>query len=101
MQGRKGAVQNVINAVVKTRFFNGSDIRGLFYHTNQALISGGAGAVAARINVSDVAAYGTKMKFFFEIADGRSQIVCILGAGAQNVKCQTLSAFAANARKFL
>jgi hypothetical protein len=94
-------VKHVVNAVIKPRFFNRSNIRGLFYHTDQPLISGGAGAIAAGINICDIAAYGTKMKFFFKVADGRGQLIGIFSAGAQNVKCQTLGALAANARKFL
>src|SRR5436305_1091036 len=98
VQRRKSAMENVIDAIVEPGLFNGSDICGLFHHTDQALISGSTGAVTAGINICDIAAYGAKMKFLFKIANGQCQTVCILGAGAQNVKCQTLGALAANAR---
>jgi len=94
-------VKDVVNAVIKAGFFNGRNIRGLFHHTDQALISGSAGAIAARINISNIAAYGAKMKFLFKVADGRRKVIGIFSAGAQNVKCQTLGALTANARKFL
>jgi hypothetical protein len=94
-------MKNVVNAVVKSCLFDRRDIRGLFHHANQPLVSCGAGAVAAWINICDVAAYRAKMKFFFKIADGRREILGVFSAGAQNMKCQTLGAFAANPWKFL
>src|SRR5579859_311439 len=78
VQWRNGSMKNVIDAVIKPGFFNGSDIGGLFHHADQSLIAGGAGAVTAWINIRDIAAYRTKMKFFFKIADGRRQGVSIL-----------------------
>src|SRR5436305_10754672 len=101
MQWRNCSVKYMVNAVIKSGFFDGSNIRGLFHHTDQALISSRAGAIATWINICDIAAYRAKMKFFFKVADGRSKTVCIFGAGAQNMKSQTLGALAANARKFL
>src|SRR5579871_4195301 len=62
MQWRDGAMQHVINTVIKPGLLNGRDIRGLFHHADQALITGSASAIAAWINVSDIAAYRTKMK---------------------------------------
>src|SRR5690242_21114211 len=63
LQRRNGPVQDVINAVIKPRFFDGSDICRLFHHADQTLVAGGAGAVTARINIRDITTYGTKMKF--------------------------------------
>jgi hypothetical protein len=91
----------MVNAVIKSRLFNGSYIGGLFHHANQALVSRRAGAVTAWINVCDVAAYRTKMKFFFKVADGRCEILSILSAGSENVKSQTLGALTPNTREFL
>jgi hypothetical protein len=93
-------MKNVINAVIKPRLFNGRNIGGLFHYANEALVSSGAGAIATWINICDVAAYGTKMKLLFKIANGGRERVGIFSAGPQYVKCQTLGALAANARKF-
>src|SRR5882724_2488287 len=101
MQRRNGTVKNVIDAVIKPGFFDGSNIRGLFHHANQTLVSGGTGAVATRVNISNIATYRTKMKFFFKIADGCGESVSILSTGPQNVKRKALGALAAHARKFL
>jgi hypothetical protein len=100
VQRGNGSVQDMVHTVIKSGFLDGSNVRGLFYHANQPLIAGRAGAIAARINIRNIAAHGAQVKFFFKITDSRSQAVSVLCTGPQNVEGQALSALAANARKF-
>jgi hypothetical protein len=60
----------MVNAVVGARLLYGSDIGWLFYHADEPLIAGWVGAVATRVNISDVVAHGTEMKFFFKVSNG-------------------------------
>ena len=71
VDGRDGSVQHVIDAVVRARLLDGSDVRGFFHDANQALVAGCAGTIGTRVNISDIATYRTKVKCFFKSVDRR------------------------------
>ena len=56
--GRERAVEDVVDAVVAARLFDGGDVGGLFDDADDVLVADGAGAVAAGIDVGDVVADG-------------------------------------------
>jgi hypothetical protein len=60
----------MIHAVVRARLFYRCNVCGFFHHADEPLVASGIRAVAARVNVRDVIAHGTKMKFFFKVSNG-------------------------------
>ena len=58
--GRERAVEDVVDAVVAAGLFDGGDVGGLFDDADEALVAGGAGAVAAGVDVGDVVADGAE-----------------------------------------
>src|SRR5260370_994301 len=56
VQRRKGAVQDVIDAIKVARLLDGGNVGGLFHHSHQALVAGRIAAIDARINIGNVVA---------------------------------------------
>jgi hypothetical protein len=94
-------MQHVVNAVVTACFLNRSDIRGLFYDANQALVARGAAAVDARIDIRDIAANRAEVKIRFHLPDGVGEQFSIFVAGAKDMEGQTLGRLAADSRQLL
>jgi hypothetical protein len=97
----KGAVENVVYAVVAACLLYRRDIRRLFDNADNALIACGARAINAGIDIGDVVAVGAKSQLLFKFADGVSKCAGILGAGSQNMKGQPLGILGADARQLL
>src|ERR1043165_3772699 len=86
MQGRDCAVQYMVDAVVEPGLFDGSNVSRLLDHAYQTLVTRRVDAIAAWINVSNIAANGAEMEFLFEIADRFCEGSGIFFAGAQDIK---------------
>ena len=72
VQRRKSSMEHVVNTA-KTAALDGINACRLFDNADQSLVTRGAGAIRARINVSDVIANGTEAKAYFESLDGFCQ----------------------------
>src|SRR5271166_2200387 len=101
MQRRQRAVQYVIHTVVVAGLLDGGNIGGLLHHAHQPLITRGAGAVGAGIDLGDVVADGAQAQVRLDLANCARQQFSIFVAGTQDVKSQTLRALAAHAGQFL
>src|SRR6185312_13222006 len=101
MERGNRSVQYVVHTIVETCLFDRCDVGRFLDHTNQPLVTGGVGAIAARIHVSDVVADGTEVKFFLEIANRGSKGLRVVFTGPQYVKGKPLSAFSSHARQLL
>src|ERR1700741_232301 len=98
VERRESSVEYVIHAVVAARFFNRGDVGRLFDDANEALVAGRAGAIQARIDVSNVVADGAEPQARLHFAHSVSQCVRVLIAGSKDVKGEPLRAFGAYAR---
>lgn len=92
-------MQHVVDAVKAPRLFDGGDIRWLLYHANQALVTGRAAAIHARIDIRDVVANRAEMKAGFDLADRIGQKFCIFVACAEDVEGKALRRLTADARQ--
>src|SRR5262249_39838865 len=101
MQRRDCAVQDVIDTVIGTGLLDRSDVGGLFHNADHPLVAGRAGTIAARINICNIAAYGTKVKLFFKVGDGYRQGFGIVFRGTQDMESHSLRTLAADPGKFL
>ncbi len=95
--GREGAVEDVVDAVVAAGFFDGGDVGGLFDDADEAVVAGGGGAVGAGVDVGDVVADGAEAEVLFNLADRVGEGVSVFGGGAEDVKGEALGGFGADA----
>lgn len=93
-------MQHMVDAVVRSRLFDGSNVCRLFHHAHQALVARRAGTVAAWINISDVVADRAEVELFLEVLDGPGESFGILSTGPQNMECQALRALAPHTGQF-
>ncbi len=100
VQGREGAVEDVIDALVASGAFDAGDAGGLFDDADQALVARGTGAVGAGVYVGYVVADGAETQGGFEGADGVGEGCCVFVGGAQDVEGEALGAFGADAGEF-
>jgi len=99
VQRRKRAMQDVVDAVEVSGFFDSCDAGGLFNHAHLMLVSGGALAIDTRIRVGDVVADGAEVKALLYVTDGGGQCFGVFVTGAQNVEGEALRRLASNAGK--
>src|ERR1017187_2387569 len=88
--GRKRAVQHVVNAVVAARLLDGGDVGGLFHDTDDVLVADGAGAVAAGVDVGDVVADGAEAEAGFDLADRVGKGLRVRVGRTQDVESEPL-----------
>ena len=87
-----GPVQNVEGAVEVLGLFDGGDVRGLFDYADQALVTGGASAIDAGVDVGDVVADGAQAQVGFDVAHGGREGFGVFVAGTQDVEGESLRA---------
>jgi hypothetical protein len=95
--GREGAVEDVIDAVVGASLLDGGDVGGLLDDADEALVAGGAGAVGAGIDVCDVVAEGAEAEMLFDLADGVREGFGVLQRRTEDVKGEALRGLGADA----
>ena len=89
-QRRKRPSQDVIEAAVLPRFFDGHDVVRLFDDADRLSITRGPRAVEAWINIGDVIAHRAEPHVHLGVADRIGQRQGFLGLSAQNMKREAL-----------
>jgi hypothetical protein len=101
VQWRKRSVKNVVDAVVAARLLDGCDVGRLFHDTDQALITRGAAAIHARINVGNIAADRAEVETRFYLTNSFRQQLGIFIAGAKDMEGEPLRRLATDAWQLL
>ena len=99
MQRRNGSVEDVEDSIEMFRLVDRGDVSGLFYNTDQALVSRRTGAIYARIDVGDVVADRAEAETGFDVSDRGGERFGVFVAGAKDVKREALRALGSDARE--
>lgn len=92
-------MQHVEDSVKVLGFLDSGDIRRFLDHAHQSLVARGTGAIRARVDIGDVIADRAKAETGFHVTNSSGQGLCVIVAGAQNVKRQPLRTLRADARQ--
>ena len=93
-------MQHMVQAAKLAGFFHHNAVAGLFHHAKQLGVAGGVLADGAIFLIGQVAANAAAAHLAPGLLNGLGQAQRILLAGLQQVHCQALAGFGANAGQF-